>query len=343
LCRADPINRTAKNPIQTIHPFDHFSRGRMLDALTLDQLRMLVAIADAGGFTAAARRGGGAPNPVSHAIAVLEAELGLTLFDRTSRRPRLTEGGQAVLAEARLALARVEQLRSRARGMAQGVEREITLAVTVLAPLPPLFDALEAFRRRFPGTPVELHVEEIGGSAVLVQEGACRLGITGTPSLRMVPPGALATIPLGATEVVAVVAAHHPLAAARHKLTEADLRDHCQLVPTSRAGQPFPFTLAAETWRVANMEARRDMILRGIGWGTLPRHLVTAELAEGRLVELSLAARAAEMMRIELFAIHRIDTPPGRAGRWLVEAFSAAMAKVHDRGPPMAGGGLLAG
>jgi DNA-binding transcriptional LysR family regulator len=293
----------------------------MLDALTLDQLRMLVAIDDAGGFTAAARRVGRAQSAVSHAIAMLEAELGLALFDRGTRKPRLTEGGRAILAEARLALARVEQLRNRARGMAQGMESEISLAVTVLAPLPPLFDALDAFRRRFPGTPVELHVEEIGGSAVLVHQGACRLGITGTPSLRMVPPGALATIPIGVTEVVAVVAAQHPLAAARHPLSEPDLRDHCQLVPTSRAGQPFPFTLAAETWRVANMEVRRDMILRGLGWGTLPRHLVTVELAAGRLVELSLAARAAEMMRIELFAIHRIDTPPGPAGRWLIEAF----------------------
>ena len=86
----------------------------MLDALTLDQLRVLAAIAETGSFTAAARRLKRAQSAISHAVATLEGELQLSLFDRSERKPRLTEAGLTVLADARLAIARIEQLKTRA-------------------------------------------------------------------------------------------------------------------------------------------------------------------------------------------------------------------------------------
>ena len=69
---------------------------------TLDQLKVFLAVVDEGSFAAAARRLSRATSVVSYTIASLEGQLGISLFDREStRKPRLTDAGRAVLADAR--------------------------------------------------------------------------------------------------------------------------------------------------------------------------------------------------------------------------------------------------
>src|ERR1700675_412348 len=72
-------------------------------APTLDQLRVFLAIVEAGSFVGSAQRLGRATSVVSYAIANLEAQLGLTLFDRvTTRKPQLTDAGRAILSDSRI-------------------------------------------------------------------------------------------------------------------------------------------------------------------------------------------------------------------------------------------------
>src|SRR3712207_4721026 len=80
----------------------------MLDALTLDQMRVFAAVADSGSFRAAAARLSRAQSAVSHAVATLEGQLGLAVFDRSGHRPRLTPEGRALLAEVRAILTKVD-------------------------------------------------------------------------------------------------------------------------------------------------------------------------------------------------------------------------------------------
>ena len=68
----------------------------MLDRLTLDQLRMLIAVAETGSFSAAARRLGRVQSAVSQSVQALEATLGLALFDRGERTPKLSDAGRAL-------------------------------------------------------------------------------------------------------------------------------------------------------------------------------------------------------------------------------------------------------
>ena len=86
---------------------------------TLDQLEVLVACAECGSFSAAARHLGRAQSAVSTAIAHLEVDLACTLFDRDGRLPRLTEAGEALLHEARAVLRQCQRLDSRARAIAE--------------------------------------------------------------------------------------------------------------------------------------------------------------------------------------------------------------------------------
>ena len=122
----------------------------MIDGLTFDQMRVFVAVADAGSFRAGAGRLLRAQSAVSHAIARMEAELGVALFDRGGHRPVLTDEGRALLADARDILLRVDAMRARAQGMGEGVELELSLVVDTLFPIAAVAEALNAMRAGYP-------------------------------------------------------------------------------------------------------------------------------------------------------------------------------------------------
>ena len=73
----------------------------MLDPVTIDQLRTLIAAVDAGSFSGAARQLRRVQSAVSASMANLEAQLGVAIWDRSSKIAVLTEDGRAVLARAR--------------------------------------------------------------------------------------------------------------------------------------------------------------------------------------------------------------------------------------------------
>ncbi len=82
----------------------------MIDSLTLDQMRVLVAVAETGSFSAAARKLGRVQSAISQAVQTMEQALQLTLFDRSRKTPALTDVGAAMLEDARAVLARTPGL-----------------------------------------------------------------------------------------------------------------------------------------------------------------------------------------------------------------------------------------
>src|SRR6185295_3457278 len=118
---------------------------------TLDQLKVFLTVVETGSFAAAARKLNRATSVVSYAIANLEAQLGVSLFDREStRKPQLTDSGLTVLAEARTIYGGVDGLRAKVKGLLQGLEPEVHLALDVMLPTERIVDALKAFRTEFP-------------------------------------------------------------------------------------------------------------------------------------------------------------------------------------------------
>jgi len=95
---------------------------------TFDQLNVLLAVVEEGGFSAAARRLNRQQSVISYTIAALEAQLGgVALFDRTTRQPTLTEMGQAVLIDARRVAQEMDGLHARVEGLRAGLEAEISI------------------------------------------------------------------------------------------------------------------------------------------------------------------------------------------------------------------------
>src|SRR5947199_342410 len=104
----------------------------MLDAVTLDQLRTFIAAVDEGSFSAAGRKLRRAQSVVSQTLANLEAQLGVKLFDRSARYPRLTEEGRSLLADARSVADNIDEFKARARAMASAsaIAKHVQLVLT---------------------------------------------------------------------------------------------------------------------------------------------------------------------------------------------------------------------
>lgn len=303
----------------------------MLDALSLDQLRTFATVADAGSFRAAAAKLGRVQSAVSHAIANLEAQLGVALFDRSARRPVLTAEGQALLVNARDILLRVDAMRARARGLGQQLELELSVVVDTLFPLGQISAALEAMRDRYPSVAIRLAVEPLGGPLAALLEQRATLAVMVGEGFRD-PRVALQA--LSSTEVVAVVSARHPLASRRRgpPLGIADLADHLQIVqsdPTPlSAGRDFG-VLSPQTCRVNTQDTKYALILSGLGWGRLPRWLVERDLREGRLVRVATTSLGRDARVLyEAYLAHRVDQPLGPAA----QAFREALTRIAAQG-----------
>ena len=93
----------------------------------LDTLRCFVAVADAGGFAAAARRLGCSAAAATRGIAALEARLGVLLFQRSTRVVRLTEAGERFLADCRPLLNDLHEAEQAARGAQAEAQGQLSL------------------------------------------------------------------------------------------------------------------------------------------------------------------------------------------------------------------------
>ncbi len=301
----------------------------MLDGISLDQLRTFLAAVDEGSFSAAARKLNRAQSAVSDLVANLEAQLGVTLFDRSGRYPRLTQQGLVLLADARQIASNVDDLKARAKGMASGLEPELSAVIDVFFPIEAITESAKEFRDRFPRTPLRLYVEALGGAYLPVLDGRASLGVVG--SLPLKPPS-LAGEALPAVTFVMVAARDHPLAALSGPIPRREIARHVQLVLTDRTelskGREFG-VLSPETWRLADLSAKRAFLLKGLGWGGMPLHLVEEDIDGGRLVQLTVEDIAAEGMALPMSAVYPADSPPGPAGRWLIERLKQCPA-----GPP---------
>jgi DNA-binding transcriptional LysR family regulator len=295
---------------------------------TLDQLAVLMAVAETGSFSAAARALRRGQSVISYTIAHLEAQLGVALFDRSGRAPVLTPAGRAVLEDARRVARVVDEMRARASAMQQGLEAEVALAVDVLFPVPVLVGVLRAFAVAFPTVSLRLRMEAIGGVAQLVLDRVCGLGVAGWVSISQPGGNQSGGLPevLERRPVARVLL--FPVAASEHAMSGFSVvprgmaREHVQLVlaDSSRLTEGRDFgVIGVKTWRLGDLGAKHALLLGGLGWGNMPAHLVADDLAAGRLVRLRIEGEE-EGYEYPFNLIHRTDQPPGRAGAWLQDA-----------------------
>ena len=145
-----------------------------------------VQAASLGSFSAAARKLGKSQSTISAAIANLEADLGLVLFDRSRREPRLTEAGRAMLGRAQELLAAADRLERAAGQLAAGLEARLTLAISDIYQSDRYEATLLALEQRYPALEFECLIAEHGDLLALVESGRAQLGLVAAS--RPIPP-----------------------------------------------------------------------------------------------------------------------------------------------------------
>ncbi|MBB3352248.1 DNA-binding transcriptional LysR family regulator [Rhizobium sp. BK049] len=320
----------------------------MLPNPTLDQLQVFLTVAETGSFSAASRALNRAQSVISYTIANLEAQLEVPLFERSgARQPKLTEAGKAMLEDARRILGDLQVMRARVKSLREGLEAEVSVAISVMVPSRAVVDVLHEFRERFPTVSLNLNVGELGMVMDLILTGKVTIGIGGAV---LKQDDSLITERIGHSFMLPVAAPNHPLAQISRPLTLGDVREEVQLVVSDASGRTKGRdfnVLSYKTWRVSDIATKHQLIKAGLGWGGLPASILHDDLRSGALVHLDLDAY--EQGEYAIYSMRQLANPPGPAAAWMIEAFRtrlsfcpnqadfhAQMAELRDTVSPLA-------
>ncbi|TPP05387.1 LysR family transcriptional regulator [Rhizobium glycinendophyticum] len=258
-------------------------------ALSPAELAAFVAVAQSGGFRAAARRSDLSPSALSHSVANLEARLNVQLFQRSTRNVSLTEAGQRFLSRLAPALHEIEKAveelgdYSVAPSGTIRINADATAAEQVLRPL------LLKFMASFPKVQIEIVSE---GRLVDIAEHGFDCGIR---SSEIVSEDMIA-IPLGPMQQHIVVAAPTYLQTAPPLRSPADVAEHRCIQLRMPSGRLYRWefehrgkALVVETKGNLILDNSRLILaaaLDGYGLGYLTRWMARSAIDQGLLVQV---------------------------------------------------------
>lgn len=282
--------------------------------MTLEQLRVFIAVAERLHVTRAAAALGMTQSAASSAVRALETRVGAALFDRIGRRVELTEAGRLFLPEARAVLGRVaraERALDELNGLARGALRLHASQTIGGYWLPPV---LHRFNTAHPGVTVSMAIGNTAEVARAVISGEADLGFVEGE----VDDPLLARTPVARDRMALVVGATHPWAG-RERLDLAELAETRWVVRELGSGtrqlfedavrayghDPGALTIA---WELPSNEAVRAAVEAGAGASVMSRLVAAVGLATGHLVELPLTFPEREFV-----ALHHGDRRRSKA------------------------------
>ncbi|MDI3284080.1 LysR family transcriptional regulator [Polyangium sp. 15x6] len=286
----------------------------MLDTVTLDQLRVFITAADEGSFSAAARKLRRVQSAVSQAIGNLEAQLGVALWDRSTKLPTLTAEGRSMLLAARRVVGEADSLRKLAAGMVTGLEASVSLCVDALFPVCALVDLCRGLASAFPSVDLRVDTQPTSLVAARVLSGAATLGVVGAKGI----PSGLERQVLSPIRMIPVVSVEHPLARHEGRIPASRFAEHVQVVLAAPEQGDDHSVLSVRTFCVADLATKHAFVRAGLGWGNLPEHVVQADVRSKRLARIQPEPWGEGEHVFHLSAIYRPDAAFGPVHRWIL-------------------------
>lgn len=252
---------------------------------TLHDLHCFDAVVEAGGFQAAAQQLHRSHPAVFAAVARLEHQLGFELLDRSGYRVALTAAGASFHRRAQGLLRELDNLRDHAEHLAAGEESELRVVLGDFCPRPALLEKLARFFATQPRTRLQLYFESVSGPLERLLDGEADLILHRVDKADL----RLEWLELGEVDFVPVIAP--ALLADTTDIRPERLRalTQCVMRDSARHSPPVDFfTLeGAPQCTVPDQAMKKELVLHGLAWGHLPRHLIAEELADGLLRDLS--------------------------------------------------------
>lgn len=285
--------------------------------LSLQQLKYFVVCAELGSFSAAARKLGKAQSVVSQAISNLEVDLGLPLFDRSTRKPMLTKQGVKLLAHAQATLIQSQELESAAVALSTGDESELTIVVDPALLQPKLYQLLENFCLRYPATNLILNVTNSDEIPRVVEQQNAQFGLMLIDG--SMPTGVELGL-LGHLPFYVVVHPNHPLTQLS-SVTRAELAKYRQLLVRSAEKKSTALLpeISPKIFWSNDFEALKHMAEYNFGWCYLPAHIAQPSINNGRLIRLPVSFDI-KTWTIPIDRVTSIDMAKSPALQWLIDA-----------------------
>ncbi|MEH2673131.1 LysR family transcriptional regulator [Bradyrhizobium elkanii] len=288
--------------------------------MDLRQIRYFVAVAERGGFAAAASTLNVAQSALSRHVKELEDELGGALLERGARGVSVTESGKVLLARGRWLLGTIDDIKAEVRTE----NREPSGTVRIGAP-PSLGDILypplaQTFVKQFPRVRLELSEGLTESASERLLRGELDLAIVTTP-----PPNDHLDYELLIVEQVFLIGPSRDPLLKRGRLTRKEFDALPSAVaPLSR--NPFPSTMLCAV-RVDNSTPMKRMVAAGLGYALLPFSGIHQEVAAG-----ALSAALLPWMRAERVLALPRGRPVSRATREAIAVLKKICRALIDEG-----------
>jgi DNA-binding transcriptional LysR family regulator len=264
---------------------------------TLDEWEILHTVVQLDGFAPAAEQLNRSQSTISYAIARLQEQLGIRLFELKGRKAHLTEVGRALLADAEPHLAGFHQLEERARSLARGGESEIRLSVDSIFPSDRLFRALAEFSRQFPYVRPKLRQATFLSADLEFSTHNSQLCVSGLMS------GEFFVKPILDITMLAVARRDHPLHSLGKKVSRVEMLQHMLVTiegVAAGSARHQPRGPSQRFLAVSTIEAAVDAVRSGLCFGWLPKHRIQPCLEDGELRPLRMSAGQTREVRLSL-------------------------------------------
>lgn len=258
------------------------------DNLTLDQMRVFIALAETGSVTGAARRMRRAQSAISYAIRNLEEILELPLVNREGYRSTLSPTGETILAKCREAVQAALELKALATQLRQGAEPTLKILVDGILPVGRLMPIYGSVSSEAYPTRVDLRIELLGGVAQAMESEMPDIVLAPLQFLTL--PAHYAWESIGILVMVPVVSTEHPLSRHPPPIPLREMQRHVHLVVTSPPDKQVPVDSgligARRRWNFPDFPSRLEGLRAGLGFAWMPSYMVEEDLRQGVLAPL---------------------------------------------------------
>jgi DNA-binding transcriptional LysR family regulator len=284
----------------------------------LEQLKMFVETSESGSFSACARKLGKTQSSISQGIANLETDLGVEIFDRSTRKATLTPDGLRLINYARVVLQQSEELNSAAKSIVRKEESNVRIAVENALITSQFSQLLYEFGQCFPATEVEILSVASPDVVALVESGRVDIGVM-LSDMSFKREVDLCFI--GHIQLCAVCGPEHPLT----KLASVDISNvagYTQMILRGESGGELDHeaSISALKWSSNSVYCIIELIMQNNGWGYLPMHLIQEYIDNKKLYKIPMRLDEKPWSPPVDLVTQKIQRT-GPAVNWLIDAF----------------------
>ena len=257
--------------------------------MKLDQLRAFIAVVETGSFRSAADAIHKTQPGISAAVKALEEQYGILLFDRNSYRPTLTSEGHAFFQQSKKLMSQVLQLENLGHDLAQGTEAPLQLCLSQMALDDDCMSRIKAFQYQHANITLDITTDHLYGVQEKLAKNKCEIAIgpryglddrhafielNKITMIAVISPELLATLNTSDTKIKQQSLYAIPQILVNDTTANASENGHRYVLPTGKR------------WYVNDFQAKKTLLVHGLGWARMPKHCIQAELDNGQLVPI---------------------------------------------------------